>query len=190
MNTSFITSISVVGILVTGGAAFAANNTILDSYSSSEQDSKALEAAIVPGTALALEMPVLPTIPGDPTSDVEEMIVVDEPGRSEYNVEGVGLVTLEQTATGLAVVSVKPVSGWTFEVENTSATRIEVEFENGKSVEFRAELIDGRIISAVNVDDDSEEIDEVDEADETDEQDEADEDDEPDDDDSDEIDDD
>lgn len=171
MRASLVTTISLVGILVTGGVAFAANNTILDSYSSPEQDSKALDAAIVPGTALAavLAMPIVPTNPIEDTPPVSEMTVVQESVQSEYNVEGVGFVTLEQTATGLTVVSVRPVSGWTFEIQNTSATRVQVGFENNKNVDFRAELIDGRIVSAVNVDDDADEIEETDKTDKTDE---------------------
>ena len=168
MKTSLVTTLSVVGVLATGGAAFAANSTILDSIRSTDKTSTALTEAIVPVTALpnVLGMPVLPTSPGDSIPAVTEMIVVLDSAQSQYNVEGSGVVVLEQSANGLKVISVVPVSGWTFDAENKSTTRIEVSFENGnKSVEFRAELIDGRIIAAIKVDDEADEADVIDEAD-------------------------
>ena len=163
MKTSLVTTLSVVGVLAMGGAAFAANSTILDSNRTSDKASTALTEAIVPATALSnvLAMPVLPTSPGESIPAVPEMIVVPDAAQSQYNVEGVGIVTLEKSATGLTVISVNPVSGWIFDSESKNSTRIEVSFENSnKSVEFRAELIDGRIIAAINVDDDN--ADEVD----------------------------
>ena len=107
----------------------------------------------------------------------------------DYNISGVGIVTLKQNATSIEVVSVKLVSGWTYETENKGTTRVEIEFANGtKEVEFRARLVDGRIVTEVKVDDD--EADEVDEADDDDDDDDDHDDDSDDDDDDDEADDD
>ncbi|MEK7410025.1 MAG: phasin family protein [Actinomycetota bacterium] len=76
--------------------------------------------------------------------------------QSAFNIPGVGIITLKNDSASLKIVSVSPVSGWTFKAENKYATRVEIEFENrSQSVKFRAELINGRVIAAVSVDDEA-----------------------------------
>ena len=201
IKTSLVTTLSMVGVLATGGAAFAANTTVLDSIMSSVQSSPRLaeaeEEAIVLFADLSIESsvtgrvvvvdtvvdttvldPTVSSVPTGTTLPVTELpissttsvapavtsatTVAPASVQIAYNVAGVGIITLKQDATSLKVVSVKPVSGWTYEAKNEYATRVEIEFENGnKSVKFRAELLDGRVIAAVSVDD---EVDNDDEA--------------------------
>ncbi len=148
MKTSFVTTVSLVGILATGGAAFAANNSALDSLVSDVTSST--------------------TIP--PTSTTT---VAPTQTQSVYDIPGVGIITLNQDAAGIEILSVNLASGWTYDAENDHATEIEVEFENGdQNVKFRAELIDGLVVIAVEADehdaDENEADDDADEADDDD----------------------
>ena len=161
MKTSFVTTVSLVGILATGGAAFAANNSALDSLVSDVTSST--------------------TIPLTSTTTVALTAT-----QSVYDIPGVGTITLDQDATGIEILSVDLASGWTYDAENDHATDVDVEFENGdQKVEFRAELIDGLVVVAVEEDEDDSDENEADELDDDD----ADEDDDSDDDDSDDSDD-
>ena len=232
MKTSFVTTLSIVGVLATGGAAFAANSTVLDFALTPVQGPPLLAEAIVPVTNRSIEstatggavvvvattvlgptvsttptattvpfgdltvgpttsivVPVTPTTtvapsPGTTVAPSPGTTVAPAPVQFSYTIAGVGIITLKQSATSLSVVSVAPVPGWAFEIKDkfnsgqVRGTRIEVEFENGKkSVEFRAELLDGRVIAAVKIEDDD-----ADEADDDADEDDADEDDEDDDD--------
>jgi len=198
----------MVGVLATGGAAFAANTTVLESIIPSFQRSSTLAVAetIVPFVDLSIESiptggtvfvnttvveSIVSLVPTETTVLLETTVPITQlqinstttvapagittttlapavtttsttlaPATAQfaYNISGVGIVTLKQDVTGLKVASVKPASGWTYESKNESATRVEIEFKNGtKEVEFRAQLLDGRIITAVTVDDGSDE---------------------------------
>lgn len=195
----------MAGVLATGGAAFAANTTVLESIIPSFQRSSTLAVAetIVPFVNLSIEsaatggvvvvsttvlestvslVPTDTTLPTATTVPIAEIQInsttsvapavttpttlaptvtasttttfVPAPTQFAYNISGVGTITLKQNVTSLEVVSVKSVSGWTPETKNEGTTRVEIEFANGtKRVEFRAQLLDGRIITAVTVDD-------------------------------------
>ncbi len=150
MKTSLATSLSIIGVLATGGVAMAVNTTILDSTLSSVEETPAMAEANVPVSALSLDSATPAFLPnqGDAFPAVSEMIVT-----SDFNIEGVGVVTLEQSATGLAVASISPLAGWTYEDETESLTRIKIEFANGSQhVKFQAVLLDGRIVTAVDFD--------------------------------------
>ena len=130
----------------------AVNTTVLDSTVSSVEGTPVLAEANVPVSALSADsaMPVFPTMPGETGPAVSEMIVTSESVQSAYNVEGSGIITLEQNGSSLNVISVNPISGWTYESVNERTNRVKVEFTNGTHrVEFLAELIDGRVVTAV-----------------------------------------
>ena len=105
MKTSLLTTFSVVGILVSGGAALAATTTVLDTV---------IPLAVTTTTTLA---PV-----GTTTTTLAPGLI-----QFDYNIPEVGIVTLRQNATSLEVVSVKLVSGWVHETENEGATRVKIE---------------------------------------------------------------
>ena len=181
----------MVGVLATGGAAFAANTTVLDSVTSSLQVPPTLVEAIVPfanlsigstatgGVVVAVNTTVLDStassVPTDtsvpetqvlvgPTTSVVAAVTpqptvvpaTDAPtsGQSAYNIPGVGIISLKYDSTSLKIISVIPVSGWTYDAEYRDATRVEIEFENdSRSVVFRAELLDGRVVTAISAND-------------------------------------
>lgn len=150
MKTSLATTLSVIGVLATGGIALAVNTTVLDSTVSSIEGPSPLAEASVLVSALSVDS----TVPAVTAPIVTETTVAPTSFQSAYDIQGVGIITLEQNLTSLSVVSVSPVSGWTYKSENERATRIEVELKNGtQRVKFYAELIDGRVITAVKASD-------------------------------------
>ena len=205
IKTSIATTLSLVGVLATGGAAFAANTTVLGSIIPSFQRSSTLAVAetIVPfvelsinsstigGTAVVNTTVLAPTVsfvatettvPTETTLPITNLQInsttsvvpavntsttltpaittsttlATSTGQFAYNIAGVGIFTLKQNAASLEVVSVKPVSGWRYEAKNESLTRVKIEFANDtKQVEFRAQLLDGRIITAVTVEEET-----------------------------------
>ena len=200
IKASLVTTLSVIGILATSGAALAANTKVLDSVIPSVQESSPLAEAIVPfadqtveptdtGEVVAVDTTMLdsPTlsVPTDTSVPITDLLVgsttsvvaavrprttiapspgttvtpspgttvAPSPLQPVYNIPGVGIITLRHDSTSLKIVSVNPVSGWTFVAKYKNATRVEVEFENDKrSLVFRAELLDGRVIAAVSED--------------------------------------
>ena len=137
----------------------AVNTTVLDSTVSKVEGSPALAEANSTVSALSVDSTVpSETIP--PTSETSvapsETTLATTLVQSAYDVEGAGIVTLEQNASILTVVSVNPVSGWTYKSTVEHTNRVEVEFTNGtQNVKFTAELLDGRIITAVEATDTS-----------------------------------
>lgn len=135
MKTSLATSLSIIGVLATGGVALAANPTVLGPPSSSAQ-----------GLAPALAVSADSTVPISATA--QAMV------QSAYNVQGVGIITLGQNATALSVVAVEPITGWTYTAANEHSTRVEITFSAGTQiVKFNANLIDGRLVTAVQASD-------------------------------------
>lgn len=193
MKTSLATTLSVIGVLAAGGVALAVNTTVLDSTVSSVEGPSPLAETLVPGAALSVDS----TIPVVIAPIATETTVVPASVQSAYDVQGVGIITLEQNATSLTVVSVNPVSGWYYDSMSTEATSAEIKFTNGtRSVMFSAELLDGQVVTAVQAtdvsfasqpkdDDDEDDEDDEDEDDEEDDDDDDEEDDEEEDDDDD-----
>lgn len=131
MKTSLTTSLSIIGILATGGVALAANTTVLGPTLSSAQ-----------GLAPALTVSADSTVP----------VTV----QSSYNVQGVGIITLGQNATALSVLAVDPITGWTYKATNEQTDQIEIKFStDAQMVKFTAELVDGRIVTTVQATDTS-----------------------------------
>lgn len=150
MKASLATTLSVIGVLAAGGVALAVNTTVLDSTVSSVEGPSPLAETLVPGAALS----VAPTTPVVTAPIATETTVVPASVQSAYDVQGVGIITLEQSATSLAVVSVNPVSGWRYESVGTEATNAQIKFTNGtRSVMFSAELLGGQVVTAVQATD-------------------------------------
>jgi hypothetical protein len=166
MKTSLATTISVVGVLAAGGVAFAVNTSVLDSATMTADNSPALQAEAIPVaesamtstgsvlTALGDSVISTDTTTVDASGPAPSSTVVaptETTTQSAYNVEGFGVVTLEQRTGSLRIVSVTPQSGVKFAPQQESATRIEVAFVSaaGVGIKFHADIIDSRIVTSV-----------------------------------------
>lgn len=156
MKPSLATAISFGAVLAAGGVAFAVNTSVLDATVTAEQ-APADTARLVDQTAttVAATTGAATTVDGAGTDQavVNQAATTTMPPatRSAYDVQGLGIVTLEQASASLTVVSVASTSGVTAEAIQESATRIEVRFvdASGQSVKFHADVIGGRIVTSV-----------------------------------------
>ena len=127
MKTSLATMLSVTGVLAAGALAFTVNTSVLDNAVTTAEAAPALQADVV---AAGLQ----PTVAA----------------QSTYNIDGVAAITLSLDTNSLSVVSVTPVSGYTFAATTESNSRIAVALTLGGSVmTFHAEVLDGRIVTSV-----------------------------------------
>ena len=162
MKTSIATTVSIAAVLVAGGAAFAVNTQALNGGSPSSESvpevqvlslsanpaaSNASATTTVPGAPSASNASVTTTVPGTPTT-------ISTPGadtQNEYELAGVGVVSLKLSSTTLAVAKVQPVVGFTYSTWQIATDQIRVEFLSATSdIEFRARLIDGRVVTDVH----------------------------------------
>lgn len=140
-------------MLAAGGVAFAVNTSVLDATVTAEQapagTARLVDEPATTAPALAAESTVADS--GQSVVAQEATTTLPPATRSAYDVQGLGIVTLEQTATALTVVSVDAATGVTAESIQESATRIEVRFVDraGQFVKFHADVIGGRIVTSV-----------------------------------------
>lgn len=151
MKIPAATTISILGVLAAGGIAFAVNTSVLDTAASTSTYSPAVQAAVVPVANVAAPVAAA----GEPVTETSSIAPPATAALSEtttaYDVAGFGVVSVAQSLESLSVIAVQPLTGVTYEVEQESPSRIEVEFRaaNGQAVEFRAALVSGRIVTSV-----------------------------------------
>ena len=149
MKTSLATVLSITGVLAAGALAFTVNTSVLDHAVTTSKAAPALQAEVI---ALSNFTPSATTsAPSAPTTAVAAVAV--EPtvaAQSTYNIDGVAAITLSLDTNSLSVVSVAPVSGYTFAATAKSNSRIAIALTLGNSVmTFHAEVLDGRIITSI-----------------------------------------
>ncbi len=162
MKTSIATTISISAVLVAGGVAFGVNSRALTTPAT---DNGALPA--VQMSALAIEPAdatfwsssstqnssvvgnVAPAATAAPL-DTPEAAQLDAPELSDYELAGIGVVTLQEVGENLTVFEVATSVGFTFSTTQIDSPQVRVDFLSSKqSVEFSARLIDGRIVTDV-----------------------------------------
>lgn len=141
-------------MLAAGGVAYAVNTSVLDATVTAEQapadTARLVDQPASPEDA-GTEVATTPVDPGQAVVAQEVTTTLPPATRSAYDVQGLGIVTLEQTSASLTVVSVEAAAGVTAEPVQESSTRIEVRFVDGsgQSTKFHADVIGGRIVTSV-----------------------------------------
>jgi hypothetical protein len=124
MKTSIATTVSVAAVLVAGGAAFAVNTRALNNSDTSKQEA-------------------VPTLVTTVTSNETDT-------QKEFELAGIGVISLKLSATTLAVAKVQTENGFTYSSWQIASDQVRVEFRSATSdIEFRARLIDGRVVTDV-----------------------------------------
>jgi hypothetical protein len=135
-RTALAAAASVVAVVVAGTAALAANFGILAGDSGDEVTTPS----------------VLSTLSGEVFVDVPVEEVTDTPEVAEtlaYQVEGVGVVTLERSGDTLGLVSVDLDAQWQF-AELPSSNGVVIRFTSADQViAFSAMVIDGEAVIEV-----------------------------------------
>lgn len=153
MKTSLATILSVTGVLAAGALAFTVNTSVLDNAVTTSEAAPALQAEVIalsnfaPGTATTAPSASTTAPVTTAAAAAAEPTVA---AQSTYNIDGVASITLSLDTNSLSVVSVTPVSGYTFAATTESNSRIAVALTLGGSVmTFHAEVLDGRIVTSV-----------------------------------------
>jgi len=179
MKTSIASTISIAGVVAAGAFTFAVNSTMLTSVSTSAEMAPVDAAVLAPGTTgltvLAPPITVVVTgadsgsgvgsqaVAGDrsaPTSSSSSSssssiaptttVQVGSSTVSSYSIQGAASVQLVQSANGLSVGSVNPQSGFIYNSESVSATRVVVTLTSStQKLKFNAELIGGRVVTSL-----------------------------------------
>ncbi len=141
MRSGFLTTLSMVGVLAAGSAAFAVNTSVLNHATQSSEASQTLQADVVAFGITNQTPSTLAPTNGAPASTAVQ---------SQYNIDGAGVVTLAQDAAVLTTVVVEPTNGFTYETKSESNSRVEVRLtKDTQQLVFHAELLNGRIITSL-----------------------------------------
>ena len=141
MRSGFLTTLSMVGVLAAGSAAFAVNTSVLNHATQSSEASQTLQADVVAFGITNQTPSTLAPTNGAPASTAVQ---------SQYNINGAGVVTLAQDAAVLTTVVVEPTNGFTYETKSESTSRVEVRLtKDTQQLVFHAELLNGRIITSL-----------------------------------------
>ena len=160
MKPSIASFLSISAIVVAGGAALAVNATVFESPSTAA----ATEVPEVLSVAATDDQPV-PVDVGvgelggqdsavDVTSPTTTITAAQEDSPvatlSEYEIPGVGVVTISQTGSSIEIDKVTTTSGYTYKLNEPFPGRLDIRFTSTTTeIEFDAQLIDGRIVTVV-----------------------------------------
>ena len=165
MKTSVATTVSLVAVLAAGGLAFAVNTRALTD--TSVVDGSVPAFAIV-ATASKLTNATLPA-PSTTTSTAQSMVAstssstttstaqsmvasTSSAETSEFEIVGIGVIVVQKDGESLKVMNVNPSAGFTYSSLQKSSDQVQVDLASATQiVEFRARLLDGRIINDVQV---------------------------------------
>jgi len=149
MKTSVATTVSFVAVLAAGGLAFAVNTRALTD--TSVVDGSVPAFALV-ATASKSTNATLPA-PSTTTSTAQSMVTgTSSAETSEYEIAGIGVIVVQKDGESLKVMNVNPSAGFTYSSLQKSSDQVQVDLASATQiVEFRARLLDGRIINDVQV---------------------------------------
>jgi hypothetical protein len=149
MKTSVATTVSFVAVLAAGGLAFAVNTRALTDTSVVDGSVPAFATV---ATASKLTNAILPA-PSKTTSTAQSMVAgTSSVETSEYEIAGIGVIVVQKDGESLKVMNVNTSAGFTYSSLQKSSDQVQVELVSATQVvEFRARLLDGRIINDVQV---------------------------------------
>ena len=137
MKTGIATTVSVVGVIAAGVAAFAVNSSVLGSSSPSN-------SAIVSTTVAAGSPNGATPLDGKVgASDAQATEVTDT--TTTYQVGSAGTVVIDTSSGSIVVTAIAPAAGFTSEPARTEVGGlVKVHFiSSTQRIEFTAQLVDG-----------------------------------------------
>ena len=165
MKTSVATTVSLVAVLAAGGLAFAVNTRALTDTSVVDGSvpafaivataSKLTNATLpAPSTTTSTAQSMVAGISASTTTSIAQSMVAGTSSAetSEYEIVGIGVIVVQKDGESLKVMNVNPSAGFTYSSLQKSSDQVQVDLASATQiVEFRARLLDGRIINDVQV---------------------------------------
>ena len=147
MKTSIATAVSFTAVLAAGGLAFAVNTRALSTTVAVESSVPTVAAIALPSDSTNTTMPMSGATSSSIQSTVSGSMVAES---SEFELPGIGVITLQQNGDSLEVLKVNPVVGFTYRSSQQGSDQVRVELLSAsQKVEFRARLLDNRIFTDV-----------------------------------------
>ena len=147
MKTSIATAVSFTAVLAAGGLAFAVNTRALNTTVAVESSVPTVAAIALPSDSTNTTMPMSGATSSPIQSTVSGSMVAES---SEFELPGIGVITLQQNGDSLEVLKVNPVVGFTYRSSQQGSDQVRVELLSAsQKVEFRARLLDNRIFTDV-----------------------------------------
>ena len=152
MKTSIATAVSFTAVLAAGGLAFAVNTRALSTTVAVESSVPTVAAIALPSDSTNTTMPMSGATSSPIQSTVSGSMVAES---SEFELPGIGVITLQQNGDSLEVLKVNPVVGFTYRSSQQGSDQVRIELLSAsQKVEFRARLLDNRIFTDDDNDDD------------------------------------
>ena len=147
MKTSVATAVSFTAVLAAGGIAFAVNTRALSTTVAVESSVPTVAAIALPSDSTSTTMPMSGATSSPIQSKVSGSMVAES---REFELPGIGVITLQQNGDSLEVLKVNPVVGFTYRSSQQGSDQVRVELLSAsQKVEFRARLLDNRIFTDV-----------------------------------------
>lgn len=147
MKTSIATAVSFTAVLAAGGLAFAVNTRALSTTVAVESSVPTVAAIALPSDSTNTTMPMSGATSSPIQSTVSGSMVAES---NEFELPGIGVITLQQNGDSLEVLKVNPVVGFTYRSSQQGSDQVRVELLSAsQKVEFRARLLDDRIFTDV-----------------------------------------
>jgi hypothetical protein len=147
MKTSVSTAVSFTAVLAAGGLAFAVNTRALSTTVAVESSVPTVAAIALPSDSTSTTMPMSGATSSPIQSTVSGSMVAES---SEFELPGIGVITLQKNVDSLRVLNIKPVVGFTYSSSQQGSDQVRVELLSAsQKVEFRARLLDNRIFTDV-----------------------------------------
>ena len=147
MKTSTATTISLTAVLVAGGLAFAVNTRALSTTVVVDSSVPTVAVLALPSDSTSTTLPMSGATASATQSTISGSMVVES---SEFELAGIGVITLQKNVDSLRVLNIKPVVGFTYSSSQQGSDQVRVELHSAtQEVEFRARLLDNRIVTDV-----------------------------------------
>ena len=146
MKTGIATTVSVVGVIAAGVAAFAVNTSVLGASSPANS---AIVTTLAPGTAPANGTPVN----NGQVVAADAQITESSETTTTYKVGDAGSVVISTATGAIVVTAIAPSAGYTSEPARTEANGIvKVHFVSStQRIEFIAQMVNGVVkVNVVN----------------------------------------
>ena len=141
MKTGIATTLSVLGVIAAGAAAYAVNTSVLGAAAS---DTVAVLASAGSPATVATQ-PNSPNVSGASIETVENMVSGDT---TTYKVGSAGSVVVDTSSGSIVVTNILPAAGFTSEPARTDSNgAVKVHFVSAtQRIEFVARMVNGAVV--------------------------------------------